>query len=329
MAPPSPENENISSAPDVRLTGELIKEYLSRRGYSLQTRLPPGQEDPLVRWLRTDLAGHCEFFAGAMVLLARTAGIPARIIVGFHGGDWNTHERYYMVRNRHAHAWVELFDQASDRWLRFDPTPSVQTGTDRNARAGIHGDTSGWMARLDSLRILWYRRVISFDAAQQQEIASSIRQQSHNLRLLDVRGWYANLSALVARISTRLAFTLTQAWLTVAIACLIISAAFAAIIRLCLRHLPRCRFPSERRRQKAGRMLHKLLDAIPDGKDDVQLPASVQQTILTLQGIRYGSPAYWPDESAVKLSLRLCWRDLHAYRARMETDKPSIQTPAQ
>ncbi|MDV7397569.1 transglutaminase-like domain-containing protein, partial [Arthrospira platensis SPKY1] len=70
--------------------GHALVELLADRGYSLETRLPQGSGSPLVRWLQSELPGHCEFFAGAMVLLARAADIPARVVVGFHGGDWNT-----------------------------------------------------------------------------------------------------------------------------------------------------------------------------------------------------------------------------------------------
>ena len=60
-------------------------------GYSLSTSLPSREEgeDPVVRWMRSDGDGHCEFFAGAFVLLSRTAGYPARAVTGFKGGTWN------------------------------------------------------------------------------------------------------------------------------------------------------------------------------------------------------------------------------------------------
>ena len=66
--------------------------------------------------------GHCELFAGAFTLLARTAGHPTRVVGGFVGGTWN--EDYLIVRNSNAHAWCEIFDGA-ESWLRVDPTMSA------------------------------------------------------------------------------------------------------------------------------------------------------------------------------------------------------------
>ncbi len=82
----------------------------SRHGYSLSPRIPPGPGDPLVRWMKSREAGHCELFAGALVLVARSAGIPARVVTGFKGGTWNAYSGNYTIRNSDAHAWAEVWD---------------------------------------------------------------------------------------------------------------------------------------------------------------------------------------------------------------------------
>lgn len=147
----------------------------SGRGYSLETTIPPGDADRLLRWVESGSAGHCELYAGAFILLARYAGYPARMVTGFAGGDWNGFENYYMVKNRHAHAWVELYDWQRG-WFRFDPTPS--TGFPGSLEERIDGNfipiDRTFAAYLDSLRVLWYRRVVNFDAEEQQAIASAV-----------------------------------------------------------------------------------------------------------------------------------------------------------
>lgn len=156
----------------------------SRHGYALTTTIPEGPADPLVRWLASDHGGHCELFAGAFLLLARQAGYPARLVTGFRGGDWNGYENYYMVRNSDAHAWVELFD-GNNSWLRVDPTPAlVMPGA--NAGEGGTGGGRGLVDRtfgayLDSLRVLWYRRVVNFDQDQQEEMVASARRRLQEL----------------------------------------------------------------------------------------------------------------------------------------------------
>ena len=107
---------------------EVRAHLWQRFSYSLQ---PDGQVrgadepavDPVVNWLREGTQGHCELFASSFVLLARDAGFPARLVVGFAGGAWNTVEDYFMIRNRDAHAWAEIYDRSKREWIRVDPTP--------------------------------------------------------------------------------------------------------------------------------------------------------------------------------------------------------------
>jgi hypothetical protein len=70
-------------------------------------------------------SGFCEHYAAASANLLRLAGFPARIAVGFLGGDWNPVNQKLVVRDSHAHAWVEVWDQDTQSWLRFDPTAAV------------------------------------------------------------------------------------------------------------------------------------------------------------------------------------------------------------
>ncbi len=149
----------------------------SRHGYALQTRVPSGDGDLLVRWMRSQRDGHCELFAGAFTLLARSAGIPARVVTGFVGGTWNGYENYFMVRNRDAHAWVEAYDSETHSWFRVDPTP----GSDSREQSDSDGEVVAFLvdrtfsAYLDSLRILWYRRVVNFDQEQQEQIVGAFQ----------------------------------------------------------------------------------------------------------------------------------------------------------
>lgn len=158
-----------------------------RHRYSLEPGPAPRGRDPVVAWLERGGDGHCEYFAGALVLISRAAGIPARMVVGFAGGSWNSFENYFVVRNRNAHAWVEVFD--GSRWRRFDPTPG--SGLERDGfsgfdqSGGLFGET-GLGAWVDSLRILWYRRVINFDEQSQrmlvEDVATRAQQISESLK---------------------------------------------------------------------------------------------------------------------------------------------------
>ncbi len=152
--------------------------FLQRdRGYSLESEIPAGEADRILRWAASGQPGHCELYAGALALMARAAGIPSRIITGFVGGDWNGYENYFMVRNRNAHAWCELFDP-SRGWIRVDPTPGYATdpgSVDEALSTGRLAIDRTFKAYLDSLRILWFRRVIQFDSEDQQEMAEIVK----------------------------------------------------------------------------------------------------------------------------------------------------------
>lgn len=147
--------------------------------YALDSALPEGRGDPLLRWLDSETPGHCEFFAGSLVLMARAAGYPARLVTGFAGGTWNSYSGSFTVRNSNAHAWCEVFDDASGAWLRVDPTPGnaglAALGDEAALAAGLAARTdTGWQARIESLRVFWYRRIVNFDQDTQAEITSAV-----------------------------------------------------------------------------------------------------------------------------------------------------------
>lgn len=163
-----------SSVPDY---SQKTKQWLwDNYEYSLQPNGTSGDyEDPVVNWLSGGNRGHCELFASALVLLAREAGYPARLVIGFAGGSWNSVEDYFVLRNSDAHAWVEVYDKTSNEWLRIDPTPgygSINPGAD--VSESMQFDT-GWGAWIDSLRIQWYRRIVNFEQQDQIELAMSAK----------------------------------------------------------------------------------------------------------------------------------------------------------
>ncbi len=69
-------------------------------------------------------AGFCGHFSGAMVFMLRSVGIPARVVAGYQGGEWNPYEGYLAVRQYDAHAWVEAW-LPEKGWVRYDPTAAV------------------------------------------------------------------------------------------------------------------------------------------------------------------------------------------------------------
>ena len=71
-----------------------------------------------------DKEGYCEYYAGVFVLLSRLAGIPSRIVTGYHGGELNEIGNFYSFKQKDTHAWAEVwFDDKG--WVRIDPTKAI------------------------------------------------------------------------------------------------------------------------------------------------------------------------------------------------------------
>lgn len=100
------------------------------------------------------------------------------MVTGFRGGNWNGFSNNYTLRNSDAHAWCEVFDRESQSWLRADPTPgaaSVGQYDPQLTGAQTRAVDRSWTARLDSLRVFWYRRIVNFDQSTQVETAKAVR----------------------------------------------------------------------------------------------------------------------------------------------------------
>jgi transglutaminase-like putative cysteine protease len=99
-----------------------IESWLSDRlTYSLDVS-DRGSADPLASFLFEGMAGHCEYFATAMVVLTREADIPSRFVAGYLRGEKGQFGERYIVRQSDAHSWVEVYFPDFG-WVPFDPTP--------------------------------------------------------------------------------------------------------------------------------------------------------------------------------------------------------------
>lgn len=99
-----------------------VKRYLAQ-GYAYNQH-PPARPYPLESFLFRDRRGYCQQFAGAMALLLRMGGVPARVAVGFTEGRFDPATGRWLVTDRDAHAWVEVWFSRFG-WVKFDPTPAA------------------------------------------------------------------------------------------------------------------------------------------------------------------------------------------------------------
>lgn len=95
-----------------------------RRDYLYSLRVPESRRtDPIVAFLLQFRRGHCEYFASALALLGRAAGVPTRVVVGYRVTEHSEWGDYDVVRERNAHSWVEAYTEGS-QWVRYDATPA-------------------------------------------------------------------------------------------------------------------------------------------------------------------------------------------------------------
>ena len=97
--------------------------HLADGGYRY-SETPPKSAVPLAAFLTRDKQGYCQQFSGAMALLLRMEGVPARVATGFSPGTLDRDSGEYVVRDTDAHSWVEAYI-APFGWVTFDPTPPV------------------------------------------------------------------------------------------------------------------------------------------------------------------------------------------------------------
>lgn len=141
------------------------------------------QQDEIDQFLFSSRQGFCEHYASALAFLARAAGMPARIVVGYQGGEYNPVGRFWQVKSSDAHAWVEIWLAGSRQWLRVDPTGAVAPlrladGAEQAVPAlkegGVTGLPPAWLRNLrqnwQAAGFAWQQWVVGYDAARQRNV---------------------------------------------------------------------------------------------------------------------------------------------------------------
>jgi transglutaminase-like putative cysteine protease len=148
--------------------------------YTLQPpRLAPDSVDDFLFRARRGFCGH---YASAFAALMRAAGIPARVVTGYHGGTYNRFADYWILRQSDAHAWVEVWIDGRG-WMRVDPTSAIapervdlglKDAVEEGAPARGWRQRTPWLTdfrlRMDALRLFWRQRVLQFDSGSQEHL---------------------------------------------------------------------------------------------------------------------------------------------------------------
>lgn len=148
--------------------GALASRLRNQFKYVLQNPVPPENAHPIEYFLFEARAGNCEYFAGALSLMLRSLGIPARVVEGFGGAERTEKPEEFIVRFSRAHAWVEAVLDGST-WTTLDATPAIREPAG-NSLWRILTDA------YDQLEYNWIKYVVYFDRSDQAQLLAGLNQ---------------------------------------------------------------------------------------------------------------------------------------------------------
>ena len=172
--------------------------------------------DAVDEFLFESKRGFCEHFASSFVFLMRAAGVPARVVAGYLGGEANPIDGHFAIRQSDAHAWAEIWI-AGEGWRRIDPTASIapnriEQGLQASLSAGetlprVLQPDFDWLRALryrwDAIDYAWNRWVLGYDEERQRNF----------LQRLGIGSGWQNLIALLATLTGLLVMILAL-WIT-------------------------------------------------------------------------------------------------------------------
>jgi len=171
--------------PEPSRLAERALTMFHREAFRYTLRPPLLGRDSVDDFLFGTRAGFCEHYASAFAVLMRAAGVPARVVTGYQGGELNPVDGFWVVRQADAHAWAEIW-LAERGWVRVDPTAAIaperiergsrvlreaqREGADRFDLAAL----AGLRFNLDALANAWNQWVLSYDRSRQQRLLASL-----------------------------------------------------------------------------------------------------------------------------------------------------------
>jgi transglutaminase-like putative cysteine protease len=130
---------------------KIIENYFHNNyTYSLEVNFDPDKE-PIVDFVLNNKKGFCAHFASGMVLMLRSIGVPSHVVSGYYVSEYSPSLGEYIVRERDAHAWVEVLDEKNKQWVTFDSTPINQMNAYLGAKTSVKDNLDLY------LKVFWAR----------------------------------------------------------------------------------------------------------------------------------------------------------------------------
>ena len=157
----------------------VLSNYFRKAGYQYALENLPLSENPIEDFLINYKYGNCEYFASALAVMLRIAGIPSRVVGGYRGGTYNDMGQYYLITQNEAHLWTEAY-VAGSGWLRLDPTPPLKVMPKYYQVQEFFKKLS---LVLDTINYYWDMVVINYSFKDQLRIMSKLAQHARDFKL--------------------------------------------------------------------------------------------------------------------------------------------------
>lgn len=190
---------------------ELVEQHFLNGGYRYSREGLPTGKDATQQFLFVTKQGHCEFFASSFALVLRASGVPARLVGGYLGGEYNEVGGYYLVSQDMAHVWVEAYISGKG-WVRTDPSRfATNAGAVWNMQ---RKQTLAARLRLlvDALDYRWNRSIVTYDFESQVRQLRSAGSRLQALEQMFRARWKGLLTVFAGVMLLVLLFKLRLHW---------------------------------------------------------------------------------------------------------------------
>ena len=168
-----------------------VLNYFATQDFYYSRTPPLLYNNPVDEFLFDTKRGYCEHYASSFTVLMRLAGIPARIVTGYQGGEINPIDNYMTIRQSDAHAWSEVF-LGNKGWVRVDPTAAIPPSNIENSDDALrlnstqkkpsHLFRKNWLSKqikqmrfaLDAVNNRWNQWVLGYNNKRQKAFFAAI-----------------------------------------------------------------------------------------------------------------------------------------------------------
>jgi hypothetical protein len=304
-----------------------LDDWFQRNQFRYTLNLANTSSRTLDEFLFLSRQGFCEHFAGSSALLLRAMGHPARVVVGYQGGRWNSLSNALIVQNRDAHAWVEVWypsaiDPRKGRWLTYDPTAMIAPLRLRMGGDFFDLDEAQQLASTGDLDTIRMQKSLSYRMLIRAELAWDYAQMTWTQFLIsyDKSGQQNLLNQILGKLGLK-----PSPWMVASLILLLL------VLSLRLIFIWNSRAPKLDRLRSEWLLLERDLErfgyyrTLKDGPLTIRERVPYTEVVQALDGfIQYTYGPQESDPSEKKRQLRMQIHSLRRARRLLRSNKTQL-----